>query len=67
MFGVIDCEDGAFTVDDLNKIRKKAVEEKLVRFLILNCVPEMINVGDEKQFIIIPNLPDDKLLYYLDD
>lgn len=52
--------------EEFSKIRKR--DDKLVRYLIFNVNPEMLmNVENEALFIIVPDLSDDKLVYYLED
>jgi len=54
--------------DELIKARKRSTDEKLIRFLIFNCNPELLqNMDNESLFIIIPELNDEKLMIYLED
>lgn len=65
-FYVIDMNN--MVQDELIKARKRSTDEKLIRFLIFNCNPELLqNMDNESLFIIIPELNDEKLMIYLED
>ncbi|CAK74623.1 unnamed protein product (macronuclear) [Paramecium tetraurelia] len=68
MFYVIDLQEGLIPIDEINKQKRKVNDEKLIRFMLLNCgVNSFQNIEQEQTFIIIPPLSDDKMVYYLED
>ncbi|CAD8164903.1 unnamed protein product [Paramecium pentaurelia] len=68
MFYVIDLQEGLIPINEINKQKKKVNDEKLIRFMLLNCgVNSLQNIEQEQTFIIIPPLSDDKMVYYLED
>ncbi|CAD8075128.1 unnamed protein product [Paramecium sonneborni] len=68
VFFVVDLQEGLIPIDEINKQKKKVNDDKMIRFLLLNCgVNSFQNIEQEQAFIIIPPLSDDKMIYYLED